>query len=182
MKKRLFDIVTLSSRQSRLADPITILTGGVAVLSQLFPNIFGGARKRLTDSDWLTLIPGAGYWSTKLRNYLKTRIHYDVDFANNVQPFTIHFVSLNHELICPRTYTFQNPPGSNPGGTNENWSVCYSRLLSLLQQEAYTGGNSPIGITPGGYGGTLNYSSFVPLAIGAAVLVILMKTPKKRKS
>lgn len=182
MKNRLFNIVSLSSNQRRLGDPVTILTGGVAVLTQLFPNIFGGARKRLSDSDWLTLIPGAGYWSTKLRNYLKTRIHYDTDFTANVQPFTLQFVSENHALICPRTYTFQNPPGSNPGGGgSQGWLPCYQKLLSLLQQETATGGNAPIGITPGGFGGSLDYSTLVPLAIGAAILVILMKTPKKKK-
>lgn len=185
MKKRLFDIVTLSGNNRNLkevanVDPITILTGGVAVLSQIFPSIFGGNRKRLTEADWLQLIPGAGYWSTKLRNYLKTRIQYDVDFANNTQPFTLQFVSENHNSICPRTYTFQNPPGVNPGGGGSaGWLPCYEMLLSKLRQEQETGGNSPIGITPGGYGGTIDYSTLMPLAIGAIALVFLMKSKKK---
>jgi hypothetical protein len=180
MKTRLFDILTLSANHKRLNDPITILTGGVAVLSQLFPNIFGGARKRLTESDWLQLIPGAGYWSTKLRNYLKTRIQYDTDFTANIQPFTLDFVSQNHSLICPRTYTFQNPPGNNPGGGgSQGWLPCYQSLLVLLQKENQTGGQSPVGITPGGYGGTIDYSTILPLAVGAFALVLLMKSKKR---
>jgi hypothetical protein len=179
MKNRLFDIVTLSSR-GRLGDPVTILTGGLAVLSQIFPNIFGGGRKRLTDSDWLQMLPGAGYWTQKLRNYLKARIHYDVDYTTNVEPFTLQFVSENHNQICPRTYTFQTPPGSNPGGNGTaSWLPCYQQLLSKLQQETYTGGTSPVGVTPGGYGLTADYSTLMPLAIGAIALVFLMKSKKK---
>lgn len=181
MNRNYFHIATLQSRHRSLKDPVSAITGGVALLSQLFPNIFGGSRKRLTESDWLTLIPGAGYWSTKLRNYLKTRIHYDTDFTTNVQPFTLQFVSENHQAICPRTYTFQNPPGSNPGGNGtQSWLPCYQTLLQKLQMETNTGGQSPIGITPGGFGGTLDYSTLMPLAIGAIALVILMKSKKKK--
>lgn len=186
MRKNYFHIATLQSRHRNLkegenVDPVTILTGGVAILSQLFPNIFGGGRKRLTDADWIQLIPGAGYWSTKLRNYLKARIHYDVDFPVNVQNMTLQFVSENHNQICPRTYTFQNPPGPNPGGGgSQGWLPCYQKLLTILQTENNTGGQSPIGITPGGFGGTLDYSTLMPLAIGAIALVILMKSKKKK--
>jgi hypothetical protein len=179
-QNRLFDILTLSSSHRRLKDPITILTAGVAVLGQIFPNIFGGGRKRLTDEMWLELLPGAGYWTNELRSYLKTRIHYDVDFAKNVKPFTMQFVADNNAAICPGTYTFQNPPGTNPGGGGAaGWLPCYERLLQLLQQEKYTGGTSPIGITPGGYGLTADYSTILPLAIGAVALVFLMKSKKK---
>ena len=162
--KRLFDIVTLSSRHSRLADPITVITGGVAVLSQLFPNIFGGGRKELTQSDWLTLIPGAGYWSTRLREYLKTRIKYDVDFSRNVLPFSQQFAFDNRQTIC---------------GSLDN-EKCYAKFLQLLQTESQTGGVSPVGITPGGVGLTLDYSTIIPLAVGAVVLVAIMKNKKKR--
>lgn len=181
MNRNYFHIATLQSRHRSLKDPVTILTGGVALLSQLFPNIFGGARKRLTENDWTLLIPGAGYWSTRLRNYLKARIQYDTDFTANVQPYTLQFVSENHQQICPRTYTFQNPPGSNPGGGgSQGWLPCYEKLLSILQTESNTGGNSPIGITPGGFGGSLDYSTLMPLAIGAIALVVLMKSKKKK--
>ena len=179
-KTRLFDILTLSSNYRRLKDPLTILTSGVAVLTQIFPNIFGGGRKRLTDDMWLELLPGAGYWTNELRSYLKKHIHYDVDFQKNVKPFTLNFVAENNAQICPGTYTFQNPPGNNPGGGGAaGWLPCYERLLQILQQEKYTGGTSPVGITPGGYGLTANYQTLVPIAIGAAALILLMKSKKR---
>ena len=159
---RLFDIVTLSDR-SRLADPITILTGSIAVLSQLFPNIFGGNRRRLTESDWIQLLPGAGYWTTSLRNYLKARIHYDTDYQTNILQYSKNFVYENASELCGGTYS-------------EN---CYSNFLQKLKTETATGGNAPIGITPGGYGQTLNPSLLIPLAVGAVVLVLAMKAKKK---
>lgn len=178
---RKFEIVTLRDWQ-RLADPVTILTGGLAVLSQLFPNIFGGSRKRLTDADYNQLIPGAGYWSTKFRNYVKTRIHYDVDFANNIQGVTLNFVGTNNEAICPKMYTFQNPPGTDPGGNGEaSWTPCIQKFYEILNQESYTGGTSPVGITPGGIGATLDYSTLLPLAVGALVLVMVMKKKKRSR-
>lgn len=177
---RLFDILTLSSNHRSLKDPLTILTGGVAVLTQIFPNIFGGGRKLLTEDNWLQLIPGAGYWTNELRNYLKSRIKYDIDFAPNIKNFTLQFVSENHNQICPGTYTFQTIPGENPGGGGAaGWLPCYERLLQILQEEKQTGGNKPIGITPGGYGLTADYSTLVPLAIGAVALVFLMKSKKR---
>ena len=162
--KKLFDIVTLSDRQNNLSDPITILTGGVAVLSQIFPNIFGGNRKRLTDSDWITLLPGAGYWTTSLRNYLKATIQYDTDYTKNVLQFSKNFVYENSSRICGGAYT----------------DACYSKFLNMLATEQKTGGNSPIGITPGGYGATINPSLLIPLGIGAVLLVLAMKTKKKK--
>jgi hypothetical protein len=48
-----------------------------------------------------------------------------------------------------------------------------------LQQETYTGGTSPVGVTPGGYGLSADYSTLMPLAIGAIALVFLMKSKKK---
>ena len=162
--KRLFDIVTLSANHKRLSDPVTVITSGVAILSQLFPNIFGGGRKELTQTDWLTLIPGAGYWTTRLREYLKTRIRYDVDFSRNVLPFSQQFAFDNRQTIC---------------GSLDN-EKCYAKFLQLLKTESQTGGTSPVGITPGGVGMTLDYSTLIPLAVGAVVLVAIMKNKKKR--
>lgn len=163
--KRLFDIVTLSDRNGgRLNDPVSIITGGVAILNQLFPNIFGGGRKRLTNEDWLQLIPGAGYWSTRLREYLKTRIHYDVDFQRNVLPFSQQFAYDNRNAIC----------------SNCNDEQRYQTFLNLLKQESQTGGTSPIGITPGGVGLTVDYSTLIPIAVIGLGLVFIMKTKKKK--
>jgi hypothetical protein len=173
--KRLFDIVTLSSNHRRLNDPVTVITSGIAVLSQLFPNIFGGSRKRLTESDWMTLLPGAGYWTTSLRNYLQLHIHYDVDYPGNVLQFTKNFVYERPSELC----------GLSSWGTGtqsgNNFTKCYQNFLLKLQTEKNTGGNSPIGITPGGYGGTLDYSTLVPIAIGAVAIVLLMKSKKKKR-
>lgn len=180
---RKFEIVTLSDRQNfqNLGDPITILTGTVGVLSSIFPNIFGGGRKRLTPDMWREMLPGSGYWSTKLRTYLATRIHYDVDVERNILPFTMQFVADNNQEICPGTYTFQNPPGTNPGGGGvAGWQPCYQTLIAKINQEKSTGGNAPIGQTPGGFGSTLDYSTLVPIAIGGVVLVALMKSKKKK--
>jgi len=172
MRKNYFHIATLQSRHRSLKDPVTILTGGVALLSQLFPNIFGGARKRLTESDWVTILPGAGYWTTTLRNYLKSRIHYDVDYVNNALQFTKDFVYERPMEVCGLT---------NWGGAaSPRFAGCYASFLEKLQTEKNTGGTSPVGITPGGYGGTIDYSTLMPLAIGAVALVLLMKSKKKK--
>lgn len=167
--KRLFDIVTLSSSHRRLADPITIITGGLGVLTQLFPNIFGGGRKRLTDADWLELLPGSGYWTTALRNYLKATIHYDNNLEN-MQQFTKNFVYERPGEICGVT-----------GWNGSDFMQCYSKFLKILQTEKNTGGNSPVGITPGGYGQTIDYSTLMPLAIGAVALILVMKSKKRKK-
>lgn len=162
-----FKIVTLSANHRRLADPVTVITASVGLLGQLFPNIFGGNRKRLTESDWLQLIPGAGYYTTQLRNYLKTRISYDVDFQNNVLPFSQQFA-----------YNLRDAGGFCNSCSNEQ---AYSKLLSVLNQEKSTGGNDPVGITPGGYGLTTDWSSLIPIGVIGLVLVAALKTKKRKK-
>lgn len=158
--------------QSVLGDPISdILGGSLGILSTIFPNIFGGTRKALTSDYWLQILPGAGYWTTQLRNYLSSRIHYDVDYIKNALPFTKDFVYLNPQ-ICGRS-------GWQPGMDTE-FMTCYSKLLQMLADERNTGGTSPIGITPGGYGGGIDYQTLVPLGIGAFILVLLMKSKKKK--
>lgn len=171
--KRLFDIVTLSSRDRGLADPVSVITGGVAILSQIFPNIFGGGRRRLNNQDWLQLFPGAGYWTTALRNYLESRIHYDVDLKN-IQPFTNDFIWDNRKQICPGVpdscWTY-NQPGS--------CLECVQALYKALDQEKKTGGNSPVGLTPGGIGQTIDWSLVAPLAIGGVFLALAIKKKKR---
>lgn len=166
-----FSILTLSDNnryqiKSRLGDPISIITAGASVLNSLFPNIFGGNRKELTNSMWLELIPGSGYYTTALRNYLKTRIKYDVDFVTNALPFSQQFAFNLRDSgeLCPNCDNTQ----------------AYQNFLNVLNKEKQTGGNLPIGQTPGGFGSTLDLSTLVPLAIGGVVLVMLMKN-KKRK-
>ena len=169
---RLFEIQTLSDHQ-RLADPVTVITGGVAVLTALFPSIFGGARKKLTTSDWLMLIPGSGHWSTKLRNYLSTRIHYDVDVHANIQPFTVTFVWINGAQICG------HPKGTWTAAGPNTEQICLQKFYDILAEEQMTGGVSPVGQTPGGYGATINYESL--LLMGGGILLIMAIAKKKKR-
>lgn len=89
-----FEIVTLSDRNRSLGDPVTIITGGIALIQSLFPNIFGSGRHRLTDQDWNQLITGNGYWTSALRSYLKQKIHYDADLKN-IELFSKYFAYEN---------------------------------------------------------------------------------------
>ena len=126
MKTRLFEIQTLSEGR-RLADPVTIITGGLALLSSLFPNIFGGARRRLTSAYWLQLMPGNGYWTTALRNHLENTIHYDTDVAN-IQPFTKYFVHENQASICPEM-NLQNYPAGTFSRPSTNFSKSFFSIF-----------------------------------------------------
>lgn len=170
--RRLFDIVTLSSRDRGLADPVSIITGGVAVISQIFPNIFGGGRKRLTNEDWIQLMPGSGFWTTKLRNYLQARIHYDVDLKN-IQPFTGAFTWDNRKQICPNVpdscFSYNQP---------DSCIECNQALYKILEEERKTGGVSPVGLTPGGIGQSINWSLVAPIALGGIVLALALKKKK----
>lgn len=179
MKK--FNIVTLSSKHRKLSDSNSpdisgVITGGIGILTNLFPNIFGGNRKLLTDSDWLQLMPGAGYWTTQLRNRLKSTIKYDTDFQTNVQAFTNNFIYENRKQICPKI-----PDSCWAYNQTGSCTECVQTFYAILNKEKSTGGTSPIGITPGGYGLTSDWSTLIPLAIGGIVLVAAMKTKKKRK-
>ena len=169
-KNRLFDIMTLSSNH-RLGDPISIITGGIAILNQLFPNLFGGGRKKLTDADWLELIPGSGYWTTALRNHLKSAIHYNNNL-DNIQQFTKDFVYVHRS-------EFSNIPAYPQQINEQQFQVAFTKFMDILEKEKSSGGTSPIGVTPGGVGGTLDYTSLIPLAVGAVVLVMIMKKKKK---
>lgn len=163
--RRLFEIQTLSD-YNRLGnggggvDPFTIITGSLAVLTGLFPGIFGGSRKRLTDRDWMTLFPGNGMWTVRLRNYLKNTIHYDTDWSN-VEPFTRNFVYENMGAI----------PGAN-------FTAKFKNFLEIIAEEKYTGGGSG-GHIPG-IPGTLDWSTLIPLALGAGLLIVIMKKKKKK--
>lgn len=166
MKNGQFEIVTLSDRQfGKLGDPVTVITAGISLLTSLFPNIFGGNRKRLTDADYVSLLPGSGYWTTRLRDYLKSRIQYDVDWVTNVEPFSAQFAYYRRDEnqgFCDEC--------SNPEAVKA--------LYNLIREESNTGGNSPVGQVPGGYGSTLDYSTLIPIVIGGLALVLIMKKKK----
>ena len=169
-KNGLFDIATLSdcvgcgevydhAEYNNLSDPIAIITGGVAILQSIFPNLFGGGRRELTSADWLMMFPGNGFWTVKLRNYLATRIHYDADLEN-IQPFTGVFVSENRAALQ---------------GSNQTERMQY--FLSVIAQEKVSGGALPVGQIPG-LPGTFNYQAMLPFLIGGIVLIMVLKKKK----
>lgn len=171
--KRLFEIQTLSDNIT-LNDPVTVITGAAGVLLQLFPNIFGGNRKRLTDSDWLQLLPGNGTLTTALRNYLKTRIHYDVDVykmagdKTSIQLYTEIFADENEDLWCPTKGCWKG-------------SVSMPIFYSILQKEALTGGTQPYGSVPGFISGFNDVNLQTILLIGGGLLLLFALNKKKRK-
>ena len=168
---RPFKIQTLSDRSySRLGDPVTIITGSVALLGQLFPNIFGGSRIRMTDAMWLQIIPGNGYWTDRLRNYLKTKIHFNTDVQKvvagtggqtNLQWATKAFVNENQSLL---------------GFGSDQMDKFYERL----RIEGRGGGTQTGG--PPSYLPGLGFS--IPtewLLIGAGVLVVILSKKRRRR-
>jgi hypothetical protein len=172
----MFDIVTLSDRNySRLADPVTIITGGIGLLQSLFPNIFGGARHRLTDSDWLQLIPGNGIVTNALRNYLKTRIHYSEDLQKidpgsgfpNLEAFTRYYAGHFVNTWCPDGSCQGNPP-----------EVLMPKFYDILRRESI--GQSPIGTIPGFFpGGSTDWGT-VAIIGGLVVLFLALNKGKKK--
>lgn len=163
---RKFSIQTLQDNGGTPMDPITIITGGVGLLSSIFPNLFGGGRRRLTNADWLQLFPGSGYWTTALRKKLQSSIHYDSDLKN-IEEFTKYFVDENKAQIC--------------GGAPCSFTNAFSKFAQILQQERVTGGNYPVGNYPGGIGGgSINYQEILIYG-GIAILAITLLSKSKKK-
>jgi len=192
-KRRTFTIATLADN-NRLGEPISILTAGLGLATQLFPNIFGSNRRALTSADWDKLFPGNGYYSVLLKTYLSQRIKYDVDTkflypfnhqGINMRGAIADFVVANAAQICP-DYT------AGAGGTNRAcWSdgrnelvcqPCMTIFSKILQQEQYSGGNQPVGQYPGGmFSGTLDMSTILLVGGGLLALVLLSKKSKAKK-
>ena len=159
--KRLFEIQTLSDHNyTSLKDPVSVITGGVAIIQGLFPNLFGGGRRRLTNQDWLQMFPGNGMYTVRLRNCLSRSIHFDSDLMN-IEEFTRNFVFENMSAL----------PGAN-------FTEKFQSFLSIINEEKFTGGKSPGGMIPGISGG-LDYSTLLPIAAIGLVLVFAMKKKKK---
>lgn len=160
-----FEILTLSDhnlgKYRGLRDPVSIITGGVALLQGIFPSLFGGGRRKLTSADWIMMFPGSGAWTVRLRNRLSETIHYDSDLQN-IEPFTRYFVDDNKLAIC---------------GPGVSFNECYSIFLGIIEQEKFTGGKFPIGVVPGLTRG-LDYASILPFAIGGIILVFLLRKKK----
>ena len=185
--KRLFEIQTLSDRvYPSLGDPITILTGGLAIVTQLFPNIFGGSRKRLTESDWQQIFPGNGYWGSLIRKYLQGKIVWDTDmkyaypFVNSQgrteQGHIANFVMLNRLQICPDI-----PPDCFiSGGYNVPCQSCMNKFSELLKSETSFpgGGQTYPGVNIAGF----DFAKALPyLAVGGLALLILNKKKSRKK-
>lgn len=206
--QQLFDIITLSDRSrinskqapvlkthylrhgnklvkrkynlgDSLGDPVSVILGGATVISQILPNLFGA--EKATAADFQKLFPSNGYWTSKFRVYLQSVIKYKKDIPRDLEMYTLQFVIDNNAGVCPQTYTFQNPPGNNPGGGGASgWLPCLEKFYQILRQEAATGGASPIGpIAPGLAG--INWSEILPYAIGGVALIVLLQGRKKRK-
>lgn len=160
-----FEILTLSDHNLAkfrgLKDPISIITGGVALLQGIFPSLFGGGRRQLTSADWVMMFPGAGAWTVRLKNYLANSIHYDSDLKN-IEQFTRYFVDENKIAIC---------------GSGVPFNQCYSTFLTIIEQEKFTGGKFPVGIIPGITRG-LDYASILPFAIGGIILILVLRRKK----
>ena len=175
--QRLFEIQTLSDRvYPRLGDLIPILTAGVGFLTQMFPSIFGGNRKILTEADWMALVPGNGYITARLRTYLASVIRYDTDVKRiapsgktNLEAQTIYFAQHYSLDWCP--------DGSCQGNSE---SVLMPKFYSLLRKEA--AGQGQQGNVPGFMQAGFDFAKALPyLAVGVLALLILNKKKSRKK-
>jgi len=161
-----------------LGDPVSVILGGVQVIGSILPNLMGA--EKATAADFEKLFPGSGFWTVKFRNYLQSAIKYKKDIPRDLLMYTVQFVADNNNSICPGTYTFQQQPGTNPGGGGASgWNPCIEKFYSILRREAATGGVSPIGNVAPGLSG-INWTEMLPYAIGGIVLIVLLQS-KKRK-
>jgi hypothetical protein len=64
--------------------------------------------------------------------------------------------------------------------TQTQYDNLLNKFYSILAEEKRTGGNSPVGQVPGGFGSTIDYSVIVPLLVGGIALVAVMKKKKSR--
>lgn len=184
---RLFEIQTLSARQvpkrydpdkhylvhgyemrkrkrsladyGRLADPVTVITAIGTILPSLFPNLLG--TERLTMQHLNVMFPSNGFYTTKYKNWLLARIKYVQDLQRDLHMYTGQFIEANPEIY-----------GSAIG--QERWAAFYK----ILQQEAATGGSSPVGNV---YGASINYETLLLVGGGALLLFALAKKKRNRK-
>lgn len=172
---RLFEIQTLSDRNyKRLGDPMAIITGGLAVISQLFPNLFGAPAIPITEADWVKMFPGNGYWTSLYRNYIRSKIPNTRDLWR-LERFTGYFVWDNRGTIAPEV-----PESCYPYDEPHRCPAAMSKFFNLLKKESQSSGNYPVGQFPGGIG-TLDASSLLLIAGGVVLLMLLMKNKKGQK-
>lgn len=168
MKSNIYHLRTLGSIGAEPpAGPLPSFDLG-QILGAIFSaalGLIGDTRRALTTADWKNLIPGSGYWTDRLRNYLQSTIKYDVDLGN-IQPFTVDFAAGNHLSI--------------------------DQLNSYLESEYYNANGQPYTPnapgTPGNGGsvtlGASTFGSILPLALigwGFYKLTQSGNKPKRRK-
>ena len=185
MTKEHFDIVTLSDcngcRKKRLGafvppdyqtggssvDPITIITGGFAIIQGIL-GLFGGSR-RLTQADWQKLFPANGYWTSRLRNYLSNTIHWDTDLKN-ISQFTLNFVHENLGALSGGKYV-----NLQQGLPASEFNAVVNQFYKYLQDEAQ-------GIqTPGGVGFAGMGDLFPIVLVGGLVWFLVSDSKKGRR-
>jgi hypothetical protein len=164
---RNFAIQTLSDRNYRLRnynilregeggmDPMTVILGIGGIIPSLFPNLFGSELN--TRETMNKLFPGNGYWSTKYKNYLLSKIKYIKDIQRDLHQYTGEFIEQNLNAIAP----------NGCQGT-----ACWQAFYSLLSTEQTGGGIQP---PP-----NINYSTL--LLVGGGVLLLLALTKKKKRT
>jgi hypothetical protein len=163
--KRLFEIQTLSESTSNLndytslQDPVTVIMGIGATISSLFPNLFGS--EKTSKEVFNKLFPSDGYWTSQYKNWLLQRIKYVKDIERDLHMYTGQFIEANQAQICK-------------GGAGVD---CWNNFYKLLQQEAVTGGVSPVGNI---FGASLDYQTL--LLLGGGILLVVMLAKKKRRS
>lgn len=154
------------------ADPMGIITGSIPLLNQIFPNLFGGNRRRLTQADWNQMFPGNGYWTVRLKNYLARHTHYDVDLkylydTGNGYGYIINFIAENRAEIWPQRWQSVQ-------------QLSYPEQLRLFEdvinEEKFTGGNSPVSQVKY-LQGSMDFSKILPIA--GVVLVVGLLMSKK---
>lgn len=174
---RLFEIQTLSEKRNlkngETMDPITIITGGLAVVSQLFPNIFGGGRQPMTQAYLDSIFPGSGYWTVKLKAYLKEHTRYTIDAKywypfENQAGYIADFAYIHKSEYAPTCTSFKD--------------CAWGKFLEILKRESVTGGNQPVGQYPGLPGGigSIDWQTLLLFGGGAFLLFALMNKKKKR--
>lgn len=168
---RLFEIQTLSDRNygfkpSRLADPVTVITGIATIIPSLFPNLFGSERTSRAVFD--KLFPGNGYWTVMYKNFLLERIKYVKDIERDLLMYTNEFSKINVRGICG-----SEPEVSEGGKCNRTLT-----LYEILKREQSTGGQSPIGNV---YGGGVNYETLFLIGGGVLLLSLLLKKKSRKK-
>ena len=158
--KRLFEIQTLSDQQYSRLSQLDFIPGIIALIPGLFPNLFGS--ERTSREVFNKLFPSNGYWTSQYKNYLLSKIKYIKDIERDLHMYTGEFIQMNQSQICQ-------------GKTGQG---CWENFYKLIQQEAVTGGQSPVGNI---FGAGLDYQTLLLVGGGVLLLLALSKKKSRRK-